>query len=365
MNIFFRISSLSNGGAEKVFLSLAQKLNDKCNVTFVVDNTSGKNYNLAIDCGFRVLSLNVKRTFESILPLSRLIEEHKPDLLLSALTDTNAAAVISNLISSHKTKVVLSEHAAVVSHWKNKSLLKKIFLWSYLIILYRFADKIVCVSDGLKSEIYKFTKLKNLVTIYNPIRYLVDTFQEKKSNSNKINLLSVGRVTRQKDILCALMAAKLLKERKIDFFWSFVGSFDDIDYKNELIGYVEKNGIENFVKFIDFTLDISSYYASCDVFVLTSAWEGFGNVIVEALQFGLPVVSTDCNYGPSEILDNGKYGYLVPVGDYFSIAEHIIDINNNNIFSPDMLKNRAKCYSEEVIAKSYHELFKKVVDNKN
>ena len=103
------------------------------------------------------------------------------------------------------------------------------------------------------------------------------------------------------------------------------------------------------------TFDPTPYYRSADLFVLSSDREGFGNVVIEALACGLPVVSTDCRSGPSEILENGRYGRLVPVGDEIALAEAILESLSAR-HDRAALKRRAADFAPELIAEQYLEL---------
>jgi glycosyltransferase involved in cell wall biosynthesis len=107
------------------------------------------------------------------------------------------------------------------------------------------------------------------------------------------------------------------------------------------------------VDLVGFTERPLQYLKGCDLFVLSSIVEGFGNVIVEALALGKTVVSTDCPSGPSEILQNGKYGYLANVGDSRDLASKII-MALDSPFDPDILVSYAKAnYSAEDVANEY------------
>jgi glycosyltransferase involved in cell wall biosynthesis len=104
-----------------------------------------------------------------------------------------------------------------------------------------------------------------------------------------------------------------------------------------------------------FTIDPQPYYASAHLFVLSSNYEGFGNVIVEALNAGVPVVSTACPSGPREILGNGRYGKLVPCGDAGALSE-AMDQALTTAFNPDLLRTRAKAMSGAKSLERYSEL---------
>jgi glycosyltransferase involved in cell wall biosynthesis len=100
------------------------------------------------------------------------------------------------------------------------------------------------------------------------------------------------------------------------------------------------------------TMNPTPYYRSADVFALSSDYEGFGNVIVEALACGVPVVSTNCRSGPSEILENGRYGRLVPVRDADALAQAMIETVVST-HDREALKRRAANFTPELIAEQY------------
>ena len=116
-------------------------------------------------------------------------------------------------------------------------------------------------------------------------------------------------------------------------------------------------GLQDRVALPGFFQDPYPWFRSADLFVLSSDWEGFGNVIVEALECGVPVVSTDCPSGPAEILENGRYGRLVPVGDVDALANAII-VTLHETPDRQALMNRAKDFSVDKISDEYLSYFR-------
>ena len=114
-------------------------------------------------------------------------------------------------------------------------------------------------------------------------------------------------------------------------------------------------GIADRVVFAGFHADPSPFYATADLFVLSSAYEGFGNVIVEALSFGVPVVSTDCPSGPAEILEDGRWGRLTPIGDAQALARAVDEALAEPV-DRDALKRRAADFAPEIAARKYLDL---------
>ena len=129
----------------------------------------------------------------------------------------------------------------------------------------------------------------------------------------------------------------------------FVGTGENYESLHSL---AIKLGIINKVIFAGFHKDPSPFYITADLFVLSSDYEGFGNVIVEALSYSLPVVSTDCPFGPREILDNGKYGVLVPINNIEELTKGI-NFQLNTSVNRDYLRARAEKYSIQSAAMRY------------
>jgi len=126
---------------------------------------------------------------------------------------------------------------------------------------------------------------------------------------------------------------------------------------------IEKYGIEECVQLLGFINNPYPYLKRADAFVLSSKWEGFPNALLEALACGTPVVATDCPSGPAEMLENGKYGPLVPVGAAEAMAEAINLVIENPI-SSEALIQRAKDFSVEVIGEQYIDLLIRVAPTK-
>jgi len=120
----------------------------------------------------------------------------------------------------------------------------------------------------------------------------------------------------------------------------------DGEERHELEELSRKLGIASDVDMPGFVDNPYKYMAHAAVFVLSSAWEGFGNVLVEAMACGCPVISTDCPSGPAEILENGKYGILTPVGDAAALAEAMVAILNDHINPLDVVR-RAQAFGVE------------------
>lgn len=169
-------------------------------------------------------------------------------------------------------------------------------------------------------------------------------------NEDLINIIAIGRLTYVKGFDILLKAFKIVNEKIPNTHLTILG---EGELKNELIHQAEKFNILKNITFVNFTNNLYPYLFYSDTFVLSSRWEGFPNTLLEALACHAKVVATDCKNGPREILDNNKYGRLVPTEDYISLAEGIISsINDSN-----RSKDRAADFDIEKIVKQYEELF--------
>ncbi|HBR1047232.1 TPA: glycosyltransferase [Klebsiella pneumoniae] len=218
------------------------------------------------------------------------------------------------------------------------------FLINYLRYILSFfslsaAQKAICVSEGLRCEIHEdfrlFGCVKNkLITIYNPKRdFPPRSISNTEDKKNVKRILSVGRLCKQKSFETLLNAYKLLiLDHDIpDTNLVIVGEGDELF---DLKKMTTQLSIEDNVSFLGFTKHIEKEYYNSDVFVLPSIHEGFGLVLVEALSCGLPVISTNCRYGPSEILGDGKYGELVPIQDHeamYKAIKNILILNEHDL----------------------------------
>jgi glycosyltransferase involved in cell wall biosynthesis len=124
--------------------------------------------------------------------------------------------------------------------------------------------------------------------------------------------------------------------------------------KQALLDQIDALDLRESVQIVPFQQNPFPYYKACDLFVLTSNWEGFGNILVEALACETPVISTDCPGGPRSILDNGKYGTLVPCGQVDSLTNAIIvELDDSSRWDKAVLKARGNEYTVQAVSGEY------------
>lgn len=348
-NIYFIIPDLRCGGAEKVFINLANTFSNNYSIKFILLETKGELID-ELNENIEIISLDVNRMRFSIFKLIKILKNVRNSYVISAMWPLNCIVMISSIFSSKTNKFFLTEHVNLSRSIGIDFYSNKLVLFLTVSLTYLLANKIICVSDGVRKDLEKFYIFKKtkLVTIYNPIINKPLIKDEKNVRNSKINILSVGTLKTQKDHNTLLKAFSLLKN-KSNFHLNIVG---DGPLKNQLIKLSINLNIEKHITFHGFKKNTNQFYQNNDIFILSSIYEGFGNVLVEALSFGLQIISTNCQNGPSEILSNGKYGILVPIKKPQKITDAIYNIQNNK-FDQKSLKLRSEDFQIDLIANEY------------
>jgi len=264
----------------------------------------------------------------------RLIQ---PDALLSALINCNLTAILSQRFANG-SKIVISERNTPSLSIRSQTAASTVL--RMMRRLYPKADRIVAVSKGVADDLIALLNLptEKVTVIYNPT-VTPELFERAQKPTNhpwfERNrapvILAVGRLTKQKDYPTLFRAFSLVRQVRPAKLL-ILGEGEE---RANLEHLAVDLGIQNDVSMPGFVDNPFAFMAKAFVFVLSSAWEGLPNVLVEALACGCPVVATDCRSGPREILDNGRYGRLVPVGDHEALAKAILETLDNPDFPAD------------------------------
>ena len=225
-----------------------------------------------------------------------------------------------------KLKIITRSNSSP-SGWSNNSFKKFIFL-----ILFKRINKIIVNSLNFQRELKKKFKV-NSICIYNPLnkKFIKKNSKKKISFSffkNKsLKIINIGRLVDQKDQITFLKSLNLIK-KKIFFRALIIGNGER---HKDLVDYISRNGLGKKVKIINFKSNPFTYLNKADIMVHTAKFEGLPNVLLEALSLKKYIISTNCPTGPSEILNNGKSGDLVRIGDYKNIAKKIANYSKKKV----------------------------------
>lgn len=358
--IAFYLPSLRGGGAERVMLDVATRLSHQnFDVDFVLVKAEGPYVEL-ISKGVRLIDLNSGRSIMSFPKLIQYLRRERPDILFSTLTRTNLLALIAKKFFRRDLPVIIRLADTLTMESRYGNYMDKIAVWLAK-RLFPMADAIVANSVGVADDLTRCApKASNLVrVITNP----VVSFDITDKATLPINhpwfedssvpiILSAGRLVPKKDYPTLLRAfAEVVKTQQVRLVILGEGPS-----KCGLLAFARELGIDHLVDFPGFETNPFPFMAKAEVFVLSSRFEGLPNVLIQAMACGTAVVSTDCDNGPREILEDGKWGNLVPVGDWHALAQAIVTTLQRPT-SRDSLISRANVYSEDVAMDGYIELF--------
>lgn len=354
------LPTLHGGGAERAMINLAQYLRDRgLAVDLVVAEAVGP-YLKAVPEGVTVVNLHSPHVLGSLPSLLRYLIRYRPQAMLSALDHANLVAIWARALSGAATRLFISVHnaqgAVPRGAWRGRD------RWVRRLarVFYPVAEAVVAVSKGVAEDLVHGVgvPLSKVRVIYNPV--VVPPLAEASESDARHPwlavgappvVLGVGRLTAQKDFATLIRAfAVVRKARPCRLL--ILGEGEE---RPRLESLIRALSVEGEAVLHGFTSNPYGFMSRAGVFVLSSAWEGFGIVLVEAMACGTPVVSTDCVAGPAEILEDGKYGRLVPVGEAEALAEAILATLDDPL-APEFLRARAADFSLEKIGAEYLEL---------
>lgn len=322
------LPSLRGGGAERVMVTLANAFAATgYRVDLVLAEAHGP-YLKDVSPKVRIVDLHAERVVKSLFPLIGYLRRDRPVAMLSAMNHANVIAVLARWLAGVTTRVVVSEHNSIsieASHSRNGRATQLVY-W-LVKRLYRHADGIIAVSHDAAVDLARFVDLsvRAVRAIYNPF----DVALIQRLATEAIDhpwfapgqppvVLATGRLTEQKDFLTLIRAFAQIRRRRS----ARLMILGEGESRGEIEAVAVKCGLTaDDVQMPGFVTNPFSYMSRCGVFVLSSRWEGLANVLIEAMACGAPVVSTDCHSGPREILEGGRWGRLVSVGDEKALAD--------------------------------------------
>lgn len=370
--IAFLIPSFGDGGSNRFMMKVAKGLSDMgYSVDLIAINPTGQ-YRQSDFGDVRIIELGkipIKgmTVINAIFSLARYIRREKPYSIMSATTAVNILLLAAKGLSRTTielpidggTKIIISERNAVKASAVDAGGLSRIYR-KMIPFMYPKADAIVSVSEGLAKELVDDFEIPSskVKVIYNPVLSdeLVDQSQLPLEydwfNDDVPVLLSVGRLHSQKDFPTLIRAFAVLRKRR-EARLLILG---EGDCRDELQVLINTLGISESVRMPGFADNPYVYMSRADLFVMTSIYEGICNVVIEAIACGCPVVATDCpGGGPYEILEGGKWGALLPVGDVEGITSAMLSSLDNPI-SSDELRQRASYFSYDIGMSNYRTL---------
>jgi glycosyltransferase involved in cell wall biosynthesis len=367
--LFVYVPYLRMGGAELSMVRLAAGFAQRgVPVTLVVHEQQDRG--IDVPPGVELVTLGTGRSLGALWHLAWLLRQRRPSVMLTAFPHTNVVAVASRLLAglfaSIDCRLVISEHAPLsrqVTHmggWRYR-LLPLLTRWAY-----PRADAVVAVSNGVRDDLNGLMAGIEPRVIHNPVLpadwaararepvahpWLRDPFHDV--------VLTVSRLSAEKDISTLVTAFAAVNTQWPSARLLIAG---DGPERASIEACISALGLQSVVQLTGVIRNPLSWMRRARVFVLASRFEGFGNVLVEALAVGTQVVSTDCPVGPREVLEGGRLGSLVPVGDARAMSQAILTAleqvrADEAPVTPSMAQGVARHYSADLACSRYLALF--------
>ncbi|MCK4425305.1 MAG: glycosyltransferase [Deltaproteobacteria bacterium] len=371
--LIFLIPSLAGGGAERVASTLLPYLARHFDLTLALLENR-RSYSVPTEVPVVAFSgslgsqaAHIIRIPYHILALARLIRRHKTKVVMSFLEQANIINILAACIAGHKA--VISQRINPRQQYESKGLLGKMISQTSGQI-YPKAARIIAVSNGVKEIIISDYKLdaRRIAVIPNPVDMASVAELSKKEPSVELPgnyLLHVGRLkVTQKAHDTLLNAFKKLHSGHPNLKLVLVGDGPD---KKQIQAVVNDLDLDESVILAGWQKNVYAFMARAKALVLCSRYEGWPNVLVEAMACGCPVIATDCQTGPREILGNNKYGLLVPVDDPEALA-HSVDVlltdESRRAYFQERARRRAQDFDLEQIGSKYVRLLQSIAETR-
>ncbi|WP_436935633.1 glycosyltransferase [Halovenus marina] len=330
----FYVPNLLTGGAEQVTVTIANGLAQRGHdIDLVVSNPRGKLQAEVAD-DVSIVALGESRPpfigiGAHVPALASYLRRQQPAAIFAQMTHANLVCLLAGQLSRADTRIFLTEHSPFAMS-ENPPLRSRAYL-SLTARLLPYADHHIAVSQGVADSIVQKTSVTadQVSVLHNPVdveavrsRAREPVNNEWLSDDSLDVMLSVGRLEAQKDLKTWLRAFSRVHERRPQTRAIIAGKGSQ---REGLAAFAAKLGVDDAVSIPGYVDNPYGYMQRADVFLLSSRYEGLPTVLIEALACGCPIVATDCLAGPREVLADGTYGQLVPVGDAPKMADAVVE----------------------------------------
>jgi len=309
----------------------------------------------------RVIELGTTSTYPSLFPLVRYVRRERPVVLLADKDRVNRTALLARYLSGVESRLVLSSGTTISIDLASRGAFERWLQRVSMGRLYPFADQVIVTSQGVADDMAAYTglareKIKVVPSPVIPDEAFNRSFPRPEhpwfQPGQQPVVLGVGELCMRKDFSTLIRAFARVREQR-ECRLVIIGKGRQEQELNQLAATL---GVAGDTALLGFKSNPYDYLANAALFAFTSRWEGLGFVLIEALAMGTPVVSVDCPSGPREILQNGKYGHLVEVGDEEVLSRSIMNTLDDPL-PRDVLQQAARPYSVSVATTAYLESF--------
>ncbi len=351
------LPSLKTGGAERVMVELANHFSALGYPVDLVLVQKAGDFLEDVSQGINVVDFQSKRTLTALVPLISYLRRRRPVGLIASMVHCNIVALLARSMAGTQTRIIIRQENTMSRAARNAPTKRGRWILRVAARMYPKAESIIAVSNGVADDLSESLDIPRdrIRTVYNPcpIEKVVQAGSQQVDHPWFVPgappvIVSMGRLHPQKDYGTLLQAFRIVRLDR-DARLLIMGEGSERD---KLTALADDLGISDSLSLPGSFTNPFPYLARAKVFVLSSRWEGHPLVLAEALASGITVVSTDCPSGPREVLDRGRYGILVPMGNPGAIAEGIIKALDSP-FPAQLLKKRAREFSMDSIGREY------------
>ncbi len=326
--LFFR-PTLSEGGADRVTAVVLRGLDrQRYRPVLALLRKEGP-FVADLPSDVEVIELGSSRLAFSLPAFARMLHRERPDIVFSTCSASNIIATIGHALTRSKSRLVLSERNALYRGRKHTHP-KQATEVALKRLTYRRADVVTAVSQGVADELVELgVDRDRIAVVYNPI---VDGEIDRLAAAHvdhpwfaagqKPVLLACARLVPQKDYPTLLDAFAQIRQAVDCRLWILGNG----PLHDELVALTSQLGLAEHVHFAGFDKNPFKYMAKVPLLIHASRAEGLPGTLIQTMACGTPVVSTDCDFGPREVISSGQDGYLVPVGDAVALAARAIEL---------------------------------------
>ena len=371
-NLIICLHPYSNkGGATNKIIQLLNKIDNKrFKIVYVYLK---KNAKLKLNSNIKIIKLKNQRTLFSFFEIKKILsffdkKKFRKKIFISNQNYSNILAFfLLKDLKNYKSILIERNHLDELYYYESlKDFFKKFFIKVLMKLTYKYSYKLIGNTKKLSKDLSSFVG-KKVHTIYSPTNFkqLIQMSKDYKprdvlSDKSKIRLLSVSRFTKRKDLITLLKAFNIINRNHQNIELILIGYGSDL---NRIKEYILRHNLKDKIFLISYKDNPYPYFLISDLYIMPSLYEGCPNSIIEATALNLPVISSNCNTGPSEILLNGKGGFIFKKKNHLQLASKIeLFTKNKKIFMKKMLiaKKNIFRFDEKRILKEYMNILREI-----
>ena len=371
-NLIICLHPYSNkGGATNKIIQLLNKIDNKrFKIVYVYLK---KNAKLKLNSNIKIIKLKNQRTLFSFFEIKKILssfdkKKFRKKIFISNQNYSNILAFfLLKDLKNYKSILIERNHLDELYYYESlKDFFKKFFIKVLMKLTYKYSYKLIGNTKKLSKDLSSFVS-KKVHTIYSPTNFkqLIQMSKDYKpkdvlSDKSKIRLLSVSRFTKRKDLITLLKAFNIINRNHQNIELILIGYGSDL---NRIKEYIQRHNLKDKIFLISYKDNPYPYFLISDLYIMPSLYEGCPNSIIEATALNLPVISSNCNTGPSEILLNGKGGLIFKKKNHLQLASKIeLFTKNKKIFMKKMLiaKKNIFRFDEKRILKEYMNILREI-----